>query len=484
MTEGTEVEERVDLDEDNYMEDDDGEEQIDDDVEEQIDDDGADGGGYDNVEENVEEVHEDSITEPSGKDQSPEVERSHIAAESVEDEKRPTAFVNEEEKEKHAELLALPPHGSEVFIGGLPRDAREEDLRDLCEPIGEILEVRLMKDKETGDARGYAFIAFKTKEVAQKAIEEIHNKDFKGKNLRCSLSETKHRLFIGNVPKSWTEDEFRKVIEEVGPGIENIELIKDPQNPSRNRGFAFVLYYNNACADYSRQKMSNANFKLDGNNPTVTWADPKSAPDHSAASQVKALYVKNIPENTSNEKLKELFQRHGEVTKVVMPPGKAGGKRDFGFIHFAERSSALKAVKDTEKYEIDGQALEVVLAKPQTDKKFEGAYPYNTVPHPNHLPHSGYGGFPGNQYGSLGAVPTSFQQPVIYGRGPMPAGMHMVPMVLPDGRIGYVLQQPGVQIPPPRPRRIDRSNAPSGPPGRAGGSGSDEGNRSRRYRPY
>lgn len=36
-----------------------------------------------------------------------------------------------------------------------------------------------MKDKETGDAKGYAFIAFKTKEVAQKAIEEIHNKDFK-----------------------------------------------------------------------------------------------------------------------------------------------------------------------------------------------------------------------------------------------------------------------------------------------------------------
>ena len=68
---------------------------------------------------------------------------------------------------------------------------------------------------------------------------------------------------------------------------------------------------------------------------------------------MKALYVKNIPDNTSTEKLKEVFQRHGEVTKVVMPPGKAG-KRDFGFIHYAERSSALKAVKDTEKYEIDG----------------------------------------------------------------------------------------------------------------------------------
>jgi heterogeneous nuclear ribonucleoprotein R len=146
MAEGTEVEERVDLDEDNYMEemDDDVEEQIeDDDVEEQIDDDGVDGVGYENAEENVEEVHEDSITGASGKNQSPEQNRNHIASESVEDEEKPATSVGEDVKEKHAELLALPPHGSEVFIGGLPRDALEEDLRDLCELIGEVLEVGL-----------------------------------------------------------------------------------------------------------------------------------------------------------------------------------------------------------------------------------------------------------------------------------------------------------------------------------------------------
>lgn len=67
--------------------------------------------------------------------------------------------------------------------------------------------------------------------------------------------------------------------------------------------------------------------------------------------------MKNIPENTPLEELKELFQRHGEVTKVVMPPAKVGGKRDFGFVHFAERSSALKAVKDTEKYEVNGNLV-------------------------------------------------------------------------------------------------------------------------------
>ncbi|KAG6749666.1 hypothetical protein Peur_022254 [Populus x canadensis] len=480
MAEGTEIEERVDLEEDNYME------EIDDDVEDQLDEDGEDDAGDPHAEENVEEEYEDSKTEGSQKDQSPEADRIVANTEPAEDEQKPTASVNEEEKEKHAQLLALPPHGSEVFIGGLPRDVIEDELRDLCEPIGEIFEIRLMKDKDSGESKGFAFVAFKSKEVARKAIEELHSKDYKGKTLRCSISETKNRLFIGNVPKNLTEDEFRKIIEEVGPGVEVIELIKDPQTPTRNRGFAFILYYNNACADYSRQKMLNANFKLDGHTPTVSWADPKGTPpDHSAASsQVKALYVKNIPENTSTEQLKGLFQRHGDVTKVVMPPGKAG-KRDFGFIHYAERSSALKAVRDAEKYEIDGQVLEVVLAKPQADKKPDAAYPYNAGVHPNPVPLPAYSGFAGNPYGSLGTgfgVASSFQQPVIYGRGPMPAGMHMVPMVLPDGRIGYVLQQPGVQMPQPRPRRVDRNNGPSGP-GRAGNS-SDDGNRGRRYRPY
>ncbi|KAF5733271.1 heterogeneous nuclear ribonucleoprotein Q [Tripterygium wilfordii] len=482
MAEGTGVDERVDLDEENYME------EMDDDGEEQLDEDGVDDTGDGDVEDKPGEEEDDMKAEADEKEQSPGVDRRQVDIEPVEEEEKPTSSANEEDKEEHAELLAIPPNGSEVFIGGLPKDIVEEDLRDLCEPVGEIFEIRMMKDRDTGENKGYAFVAFKSKEVAQKAIKELHSKDFKGKTLRCSLSETKNRLFIGNVPKSWSEDEFRKIIEDVGPGVETIELIKDPQISGRNRGFAFILYYNHACADYSRQKMLNASFKLDGNTPTVTWADPKGTPEQSsAAAQVKALYVKNIPENTTTDQLKEMFQRHGEVTKVVMPPGKAG-KRDFGFINYAERSSALKAVKDTEKYEIDGQLLEVVLAKPQTDKKSDGAtaYPHNTGLHSNHLPHSGYGGF-GNPYGSVSAgygVTPNFQQPVIYGRGPMPTGMQMVPMVLPDGRIGYVLQQPGMQMPQPRPRRVDRSNGLNGQPGRAGSSGSDDGNRGRRYRPY
>lgn len=36
-----------------------------------------------------------------------------------------------------------------------------------------------MKDRDSGESKGYAFVAFKTKDAAQRAIEELHSKEFK-----------------------------------------------------------------------------------------------------------------------------------------------------------------------------------------------------------------------------------------------------------------------------------------------------------------
>lgn len=36
-----------------------------------------------------------------------------------------------------------------------------------------------MKDKDSGESKGFAFVAFKSKELAQKAIDELHSKEFK-----------------------------------------------------------------------------------------------------------------------------------------------------------------------------------------------------------------------------------------------------------------------------------------------------------------
>lgn len=145
MVEGTEIEDQVDLDDDNYSE------EIDDDLEDQLEYEAAEKGGNDHDEDQQEKDEEDDIrNDDSGKGKLPQVDRSqidrveveridHLADDLPEDDK-PTVSSNKDEKE-YTQLLSLPPRGSEIFIGGLTRDVSEEDLRDICEPFGEIFEV-------------------------------------------------------------------------------------------------------------------------------------------------------------------------------------------------------------------------------------------------------------------------------------------------------------------------------------------------------
>ncbi|PPD88904.1 hypothetical protein GOBAR_DD14168 [Gossypium barbadense] len=344
-----------------------------------------------------------------------------------------------------------------------------------------------MKGKDTSENKGFAFVTFRSVELASKAIDELNNAEFKGRKIRCSTSQSKHRLFIGNIPRNWGEEDLRKVVSEVGLGVTGLELVKDMKNSSSNRGFAFVEYYNNACAEYSRQKMMSTEFRLGDNAPSVSWADPKNA-DSPAASQVKAVYVKNLPKDVTQDQLKKLFEHHGKITKVVLPPAKPGQERNrIGFVHFAERSCAMKALKSSEKYELDGQVVECSLAKPQTDQKTSGgSSSQNSGFLPSYPPQVGYGPV-GGAYGALGPGygVAGLPQPVIYGRGPTPTGMSMMPMLLPDGRVGYVLQQPGSQLQsPPIHQSSNRGGGKSGSSSSSRGKHGSNDNSNRRYRPY
>ncbi|GAA0167627.1 hypothetical protein LIER_40420 [Lithospermum erythrorhizon] len=240
--------------------------------------------------------------------------------------------------------------------------------------------------------------------------------------------------------------------------------------------------------------MSSSEFKLDDNAPTVSWADPRNTESSTSSQvQVKAVYVKNLPKDVTEEKLKKLFEHHGKITKVVVPPAKRGQENSrFGFIHFAERSSAMKALKNTEKYDMDGQELQCSLAKPQADQKpSSGTNLQRTPMYPSYQPPLGYG-LVGPSYGAIGAGygAAGFGHPMVYGRGAAAGGLSMMPMLLPDGRIGYVLQQPGAQphTPPPQQRgerSADRGSSSGGRRSSDSGRGRGRGRgRGSRYNPY
>ncbi|KAG0498125.1 hypothetical protein HPP92_002816 [Vanilla planifolia] len=427
---------------------------------------------YEEIEEEVEEeeeIEEEVLEEEDGEGEGEGAEAAVAgSADAI------TCGDDEVDIEKQKEFLALPPHGSEVYIGGIPSTASYEDLRQFCGKVGEVVEVRMI----TGKDKVYAFVSFRTKELAKEAIEILNNTEFKGKKIKCSTSQAKNKLFIGNVPRNWVEEDVKNAVSKTGPGVIGVQLMKDPQNSNRNRGFAFIEYYNHACAEYSRKKMSTPKFKLGTNAPTVSWADPKSG-DSGSAAQIKSVYVKNLPKTATEAQLKKLFERHGKITKVVLPNVKSGQEHRIGFVHFAERSTAMKALQNTEIYELDGQVLECSLAKPPADKKLEAVADVKRGALLQSYPLQ-----PGLLGGAYGALPTGFPQHMPYGAGSA-AGVAMVPMILPDGRLGYVLQQPGVPVAAIHPGGVSTGQH-GGSRGKSSGGhqqGADV-SRGHRYRPY
>ena len=73
--------------------------------------------------------------------------------------------------------------GRKLYVGNLPYSAGEQDLEQLFAGCGTVESVKIMRDMATGRARGFGFVEMATDEEAQKAIDQLHDHNFGGRNL-------------------------------------------------------------------------------------------------------------------------------------------------------------------------------------------------------------------------------------------------------------------------------------------------------------
>ena len=78
-----------------------------------------------------------------------------------------------------------------LFVGNLPYDATEEDIRDHFSTAGSVLNVFIPLDRETGRKRGFAFVEFNDGAEAQEAIRLFNNQSFKGRPLAVNEARAK-----------------------------------------------------------------------------------------------------------------------------------------------------------------------------------------------------------------------------------------------------------------------------------------------------
>jgi RNA recognition motif-containing protein len=78
-----------------------------------------------------------------------------------------------------------------IFVGNLSRDVTEEDLRTAFSAFGQVSKVTILKDKFSGEPRGFGFVEMPAKAEAQAAINGMNQKDLKGRVLNVNEARPK-----------------------------------------------------------------------------------------------------------------------------------------------------------------------------------------------------------------------------------------------------------------------------------------------------
>jgi cold-inducible RNA-binding protein len=87
--------------------------------------------------------------------------------------------------------------GTKLYVGNLPFDVTEIDLRDLISQHGPVNEIQVIMDRMTGRARGFAFVEMNTQEAATAAITGLNGKDWKGRALTVSEARPREERASG-----------------------------------------------------------------------------------------------------------------------------------------------------------------------------------------------------------------------------------------------------------------------------------------------
>ena len=70
-----------------------------------------------------------------------------------------------------------------IYVGNLSYQASEDELREAFEAFGEVVSVSIIKDKLTGQSRGFAFVEMGTDDAGRAAITGMNGKDYRGRAL-------------------------------------------------------------------------------------------------------------------------------------------------------------------------------------------------------------------------------------------------------------------------------------------------------------
>ena len=78
-----------------------------------------------------------------------------------------------------------------VYVGNLPYRTTEEDMKQFFGTAGNVVDARIIRDKETNRSKGFGFVSFDSEEGVNKAIETLNGKEFGDRPLKVDRAKAR-----------------------------------------------------------------------------------------------------------------------------------------------------------------------------------------------------------------------------------------------------------------------------------------------------
>lgn len=157
-----------------------------------------------------------------------------------------------------------------LFVGGLPQECTQDDLKEYFGQFGELERVQLKMDPTTGRSRGFAFVLYSDINGLEAAVQADHN--IKGKKATVKKADVKPgKIYLGKLPdQGVSEDDIRTNLSEWGVVTEVIRPI-DKQKNNEPKNFCFVTFEKERI---SKKLIQQGNVHINGHRLMVKEVTP------------------------------------------------------------------------------------------------------------------------------------------------------------------------------------------------------------------
>ncbi|KAM9765375.1 CUGBP Elav-like family member 1 isoform 4-T4 [Menidia menidia] len=177
------------------------------------------------------------------------------------------------------------------------------------------------------------------------------------------------KMFVGQIPRSWSEEQLRELFEPYG-AVYEINILRDrSQNPPQSKGCCFVTYYTRKSALEAQNALHNMKI-LPGMHHPIQMKPADSEKNN--AVEDRKLFIGMISKKCNENDIRLMFSAYGQIEECRILRGPDGLSRGCAFVTFTARQmaqSAIKSMHQSQTMEGCSSPIVVKFADTQKDKE-------------------------------------------------------------------------------------------------------------------